>query len=767
MSRAACQDDDRPVRLGLEVEGVVQGVGFRPHVHHLARTLGLNGWVVNTPRGARLEVEGKAESVRQFRHRLSAPAPGRIERVRADWLPCTGEAGFEIRHSHGDGAVGASVLPDLAICADCLAELQDPENRRHRYPFITCSHCGPRWSILRALPYDRPNTSMAGFPLCPACRAEYDDPADRRFHAQPIACPDCGPQLELWNAAGSALARREAALQAAVAALGAGAVLALKGIGGFQLLCDARDATAVAALRRRKRRGAKPFALMVEDLAAARALVELGPLERDLLASPQAPIVLARRQPTAAVAEAVAPGNPYLGVMLACSPLHHLLLAGFGAPLVATSGNLGDEPLCADEAEALRRLAGIADLFLVHDRPILRPVDDSVVQVVAGRPAMLRRARGYAPLPLGLPACRESVLAVGAQQKNTVALALGGSAVLSPHLGDLGSAASAEAFKTAIDGLQQIYRRRPWRLAHDVHPDYASSQYARASGLPLVPVQHHHAHVAAVMAEHGLSGPVLGIAWDGSGLGDDGTLWGGEFLRVEGDHFQRLAHLRAFPLPGGDAAAREPRRAALGLLHEHGGGLDAYRDLPPARDCSEAEWRVLGQMLRRRLRCPRTSSVGRLFDAVAALLDLAQVNAYEGDAAMRLQFAAEVAGTVKAYPLPLREAEPAGQLDWAPLLAALLADRAAGVAVPEMAARFHAALLEGMLRVARRAGLPRIVLSGGCFQNRLLLEGGVTILRGAGFEVYWPQQLPANDGGIALGQAAVACARARRETGCV
>jgi hydrogenase maturation protein HypF len=733
--------DDARQRVRIRIFGAVQGVGFRPFVFRLAESLALAGWVQNTRQGVIVEVEGEAGAVAAFERRLvdEKPAPAAIYSLEPTRLDPAGYAGFAIRDSDDDGAATALMLPDITLCDACRAELFSPADRRFRYPFINCTHCGPRYSIVTALPYDRPHTTMRGFAMCPACEAEYHDPADRRFHAQPIACPACGPQLALWDTAGISLATRDDALWAAADALRAGRIVALKGLGGFQLLVDARDPVAVGRLRVRKAREEKPFAVMAPSLTAARSLCVVSDDEARLLAGPAAPIVLLRNR--GGMADNLAPGNPTLGVMLPYTPLHALLLDALGFPVVATSGNRAEEPICIDEREALDRLAGIADLFLVHDRPIARHVDDSIARIVAGRELLLRRARGYAPLPVAAPAPLPPILAVGAHLKNTVALAVGPHAIMSQHIGDLASAPAAAAFARVIDDLQACYGAAPAVVACDAHPDYHSTQYARATGLPMVPVQHHLAHVLACVHEHGLTGPLLGVAWDGSGYGLDGTVWGGEFFVIDDDTVRRVAHLRPFPLPGGEAAVREPRRSALGLLHAWGGAAVLLADV-----FTPDERTALTAMLDRDLNCPRTSSVGRLFDAVASLLGLRHVNRFEGQAAMALEFSA--VPVAAGYPLPLVD----GVLDWAPLLEALTADLAAGTDAGTCAGRFQRGLAEAIVRVAAACGHARVVLAGGCFLNRSVLEQSLDLLRQAGHIPCWPQRVPPNDGAIALGQ---------------
>jgi len=755
-------------RLAITVRGVVQGVGFRPFVYREARQQGLAGWVLNEADRVEIEVQGPGLALDLFLARLRGRTPpqARIESLDVRELPPgNGETQeFTIRASTGQAAPRATVPADLATCPDCLAEILDPRQRRFGYPFTNCTNCGPRWSIVAGLPYDRPRTSMAEFRMCAECKAEYDDPADRRFHAQPIACPHCGPALQLLDPSGKALAVREAALEQAAGAILAGQIVALKGLGGFQLLCDATCQAAVLALRQRKRRPDKPLALMFAALDAVARVCQVSPSEAQSLQSHQAPILLLRRKPAAAadaaIAEAVAPGNPYLGAMLAYTPLHHLLLARLARPLVCTSGNLSEEPMAVENDEALCRLGRIADVFLVHDRPIVRPVDDSVAQAGPEGVQVLRRARGYAPLPVPLPTDGPTVLALGGHLKNTVALALGREAILSAHVGDLDNVLSIDVHRQAAHDLVEFFQARPDAVACDLHPDYASTRtaedLARQWGVPLVRVQHHQAHAAACMAEHALTGPVLGLSWDGTGYGPDGTVWGGEALRCDGAQFARVAHLRTFPLPGGDRAVREPRRNALGLLHAIAPELAAQH----ARQWFDAhELKVLLQLLAGSHHVPRTSSMGRLFDAVAALCGLIPRTSFEGQAAMQLQFAVDE-DCGEAYAIPLAGDTPA-VADWEPLIRGVLADRLRGEPLGRIAARFHNALADLAAAIAQRAALEQIVLSGGCFQNGVLAQRVRQKLRDAGFQVFVHRDVPPGDGGIALGQILVARSQLR------
>ena len=750
-------------RRRFEVCGAVQGVGFRPWVYREATLRGLSGWVQNDARGLFVEVEGPASAIEAFERDLNAGGPphARIESIAATWVEVDGGSAFSIRPSGQVGTKTVAVLADLATCPDCLDEVLDPAGRRHRYAFTNCTRCGPRFTIVRELPYDRPRTTMAAFALCPDCRREYEDPADRRFHAQPVACPACGPTLVLRDADGRALAAGGGAIDAAAGALRDGRIVAVKGLGGFQLLCDAADEGVVGRLRERKRREEKPFALMARDLDAVRELAETDAAAEAALAGAAAPILLLRRNASARVARNVAPGMTTLGVMLPATPMHHLLLRAYEAPVVATSGNLSDEPICTEENEALDRLRGIADVFLVHDRPIARHADDSVAWVLRGETRVLRRARGFAPLPVAVPSSLPAVLAVGAHQKNAVALALGPRVFLGQHVGDLDTPQALAAFERCADDFLRLWDVRPEAIACDLHPDYASSRWAReaatpAGRLPSVPVfavQHHHAHLASCLAENGVDGRALGVVWDGTGLGDDGTIWGGEFLLGDAAGYRRVASLRPFPLPGGDAAAREPRRVAFALLWALGAPAP-----PTITDFTEAERRLLTRQLERGLHTPTTSSMGRLFDAVAALAGIRQRSAFEGQAAMLLESAAtDVASP--PYALPVVSGDGRLELDWRPLVAEIVRDVAAGAEARVVASRFHAALVAAIVEVARAVAEPRVALTGGCFQNRTLAERAARALEAEGFEILLHKHVPPNDGGLALGQAVVAARR--------
>ncbi|MFN8130363.1 MAG: carbamoyltransferase HypF [Solirubrobacteraceae bacterium] len=769
------------VRIRARVDGTVQGVGYRPFVHRLAAERGIAGFVRNDARGVLVEAEGPPGAVAAFVRALADEAPplAVVEAVTPEPIPPTGRAGFAIVASAG-GAPAAPVTPDAATCADCLREVFDPADRRHRYPFANCTNCGPRFTIVRGVPYDRPNTTMAGFAMCADCQAEYDDPGDRRFHAQPNACPACGPAATLADAAGAPLPLAGGAADAVAAAaarLRDGGIVAVKGLGGYHLACRAGDETAVAALRARKHREEKPFALMVRDVAAARALAEITGEAEALLRSPAAPIVLVPRRPGAPVAPSVAPRSPDLGLMLPATPLHHLLLADAGEPLVMTSGNVSDEPIAYEDSEARARLGRIADAFLVHDRPIETRVDDSVVRAVdAGdgpRPQLLRRSRGHVPAALALPVPAPlPMLAVGAELKSTFCLAKGGRAWVGHHIGDLENWETLRAFREGIGRFEDLFDVRPEAVAHDLHPGYLSTAEAQArEDLPLIGVQHHHAHLAAVLAEHGEAGPAVGLIFDGTGHGPDGTVWGGEILAGGLDGFERAGWLAPARLPGGERAIREPWRMACAWLLEAG---RLAPEPPPAlaADVPPDAWRAVAGLARAGTAAPVTTSMGRLFDAAAALCGVRARVSYEGQAAIEFQALADP-GERGAYGLPVGGADPAPGpdagappglvLEGGTLIAAVAADVADGAPVPAISARFHAAVAAGSARAAAQAagarGLDTVVLSGGVFQNALLLRLTAAALREAGLRVLVPELLPPNDGGISFGQAAVAAAR--------
>jgi hydrogenase maturation protein HypF len=764
---------DRQVRVAIRVRGVVQGVGYRPFVHRAATEAALAGHVGNDTDGVFVEVEGPRAAVAAFEGRLRAEWPplARVDAVESAPMEAVGDAGFRIVESRSSSAVRTFVAPDAALCGDCLRELFDPADRRYRYPFITCTNCGPRFTITKRLPYDRPNTTMAGFPLCAACTAQYHDPGDRRFHAQPLACAACGPRLWLESPEGR-VDGTDAAVTAAQRALAGAQVVAVKGLGGYHIACDARRDEAVALLRARKGRADKPFAVMARDLDAARRLAHIDGDEARLLTSPQQPIVLLRVGAGAPLSPMVAPDNPMIGIMLPYTPLHHLLfnpVPGSDQPppevLVMTSGNITDEPICYDDADARQRLGRLADCWLIHDRPIHVPCDDSVVRMVDGEELPVRRSRGYAPLPLRLPIEVAPVLAVGGELKNTFCLASGRDAWMSQHIGDMGSPETLAAFERSTHQFREMYQVTPGRLAADLHPGYHTRNWAEdhgdPDGLALSLVQHHHAHVAAVMAEHGVPAgdQVLGFAFDGTGYGTDGAIWGGEVLLAGYDRFTRVAHLGYVPLPGGDATIKRPYRAALAHLWAH--GIDWSDDLAPVQATDATELKALRRQLERDVHCVPTSSMGRLFDAVSSLVGVRHRVSYEAQAAIELETQAEAhLATARRYAFT----RDGGVIEAAPVLRAIVDDLRAGIASGAIAAGFHVAVsqLVGELatEIAGPIGIGRAALTGGVFQNVLLLRLSRAELQTRGFEVLTHRIVPPNDGGLALGQVVVAAATA-------
>ncbi|MBN2330127.1 MAG: carbamoyltransferase HypF [Candidatus Omnitrophica bacterium] len=760
-------------RTQVIINGAVQGVGFRPFLFRLAEEMQLPGWVKNSSQGVIVEVEGPPNRLEWFVQRIQSEKPPHaiIQSIQCGDLDPAGFTGFEIRNSSNSGTKTALLLPDLATCRECLKEIFDPADHRYLYPFTNCTHCGPRFSIVQSLPYDRPNTSMRRFEMCPECRAEYEDPLNRRFHAQPNACPACGPQVEAWDHNGHVLSQRHDAILETVWWILEGKTAAVKGLGGFHLMAAAGDPDAVKRLRRRKFREEKPFAVMFPNLDAVREVCHVSELEEKILLSPESPIVLLKRREKSGLSDIfneAAPRNPYLGVMLPYTPLHHILLRELNCPVIATSGNRSDEPICIDEHEALERLRGVADGFLVHNRPIVRHVDDSIVRIMAGREMILRRARGYAPLPVEIHENMPKTLAVGAHLKNTIALNAGHNVFISQHIGDLETEPAYHAFREVIDSFQSVYETKPDVLVSDLHPDYLSTQYARSLGLSHLQVQHHYAHVLSCMAENQIAGSVLGVSWDGTGFGPDGTVWGGEFLSADRHGFQRAAHFRTFPLPSGDRAVKQPRRTALGMLYERfGDAIFERSDLAPICAFSKPDLHILRDMLHKQLNSPLTSSAGRLFDAVASLLDIRQTVSFEGQAAMELEFAINDASgdseddalkIEQGYLFDIIKPENNDSLivDWAPMLDALLEDIQSGRSQSYCSIRFHNGLAEVVVSIAKRLKENRVVLTGGCFQNKYLCERTIQRLREEGFEPFWHRHVPPNDGGISLGQIAAA-----------
>ena len=747
------------VRTKIRVTGTVQGVGFRPFVYRLAAERGLAGWVLNDSEGVLIEVEGTSTVLEIFLAALRTEFPplARIERLELEQLPTQGANTFEIRSSLHSDRNCAQISPDCHVCADCLRELRDPADRRFRYPFINCTNCGPRYSIITGVPYDRPLTTMVDFPMCADCLAEYEDPRSRRFHAQPNACPTCGPALRLYNAEGQAVTDEDP-LATALACLRRGEILALKGLGGFHLAVDPGNPQAVARLRRRKQRDEKPFALMVRDLETARRLVRLNSVEARLLESVERPIVLLEKlAESAMVCPEVAPGHRYLGLMLPYTPLHHLLLENFPL-LVMTSGNQRDEPIAFEDNEAIARLKGIIDLFLCHNRRIHMRSDDSIVRVLAEQPLMLRRSRGYAPRAVKLPEAQPAVLALGAELKNTICLTKENRATLSQHIGDLKNQSVVNSLLHTLDHLQQLLDVQPALVVHDLHPDYASTQAAlQMTGLSRLAVQHHHAHLASCLADNGRAAKSIGVIFDGIGYGSDGHIWGGEFLVGDYAGFERLGHLRELRMPGGDAATREPWRMGMSLLHATYGAdlpeLTVFATIPAA------DRHLLLQMLTKGINAPWTSSCGRLFDAVAALVGLRLKVSYEGQAALELEMSLCHPESVAPYTFALETDAQGIVVDSEPMVRQLVADLQQGRAVGQMSAAFHKGLAAAIVAVccairAQQGELP-VALSGGVFQNAYLSTQTMQGLEAAGFQVLVHRQVPPNDGGLALGQAVI------------
>jgi hydrogenase maturation protein HypF len=749
-------------RIHIEIEGIVQGVGFRPFIFRLAAARGISGWVRNTSGGVIIEAEGEGSDVSAFLRDITAEAPplAVITDLKSRNISPAGDRGFVILASAG-GANRAQISPDCDVCDDCLRELFDPGDRRYLYPFINCTNCGPRYSIITGVPYDRPYTTMAVFPLCMECRREYEDPMDRRFHAQPVACPVCGPHLGLLDAKGNPAGGEP--LSEAVRLLKDGGILAVKGIGGYHLAVDACNDGAVRELRRRKQRDEKPFALMAPDMEAISGFAFFDPMEKRLLSGPERPIVLLPKLPGNPIAPMVAPANGYFGVMLPGAPLHHLLLRDNFTALIMTSGNISDEPIAFRDDEARERLGEIADLFLVHNREIHTRADDSVIRVFQGNPLFLRRSRGYVPRSVKLPAKQRSVLAVGAELKAAVCLTREDRAFMSQHIGDLKNAATLQSLEDTIAHLEKVLEITPELVAHDLHPDYLSSVYAAGQkDVPLAPVQHHHAHMASCMAENGLEGETLGVIFDGVGYGLDGTIWGGEFLVGDYRAMRRAGHLRTVAMPGGDAAVREPLRMAISYLHDAFGDSLYGLLIPPLAEVSDRDRQIYLKMLARGINSPITSSCGRLFDAVAAILGVRSRISYEGQAAIELEALAEKADTDEVYPYSIVSAAGNLVLDLRPMIQGVVGDLCQDTR-PVIARRFHNTVAMATTDVCRKvrdaSGINRVVLSGGSFQNKLLTNGIYNGLAGEGFEVFTHRLVPPNDGGLALGQAAVAGAK--------
>jgi hydrogenase maturation protein HypF len=750
-------------RLKIIIHGAVQGVGFRPFIYRLANELNLKGTVLNSTKGVFIEAEGTDKELEIFYNRIQSDKPSIsfIQNIERSYLDTIGYKDFTIIHSDDVGSKTALILPDIATCKDCQNEIFDKDNRRYLYPFTNCTNCGPRFSIIEKLPYDRINTSMKIFEMCDDCKTEYDDPSNRRFHAQPNACSVCGPKLELLDNEGIFLSDKHGALLQACEEIKKGKIIAVKGLGGFHLLADARNIEAVAKLRSRKNREEKPLALMFPSLMQVEDECTLSELEKSLLTSTQSPIVLVKKRinTQSSINNNIAPDNPYLGVMLPYTPLHHILMNEIGTPVVATSGNFSEEPICIDNKEALERLKNIADFFLIHNRPIVRHVDDSIVIIMNNREMVIRRARGYAPLPIKINYKIPNLIAVGGHLKNSVALSVDDNVFISQHIGDLETLESFNAFKSVISDLSDMYDIKAENYVCDLHPDYISTHYARQKVQNPVSIQHHYAHIISCMVENELDEEVFGISWDGTGYGTDGTIWGGEFLKVYSDGFQRLGHLRTFNLPGGDKAIKEPWRCSLSLLFELYGDktVDNF-NFENFHQLTHDELKIVMKMLTNKVNIIQTSSAGRLFDAVSSLLNLRQYVRFEGQAAMMLEFLADEIMTNESYSFRLIEPEDKISevkfiVDWEPCIRQIVNDiKRPNYNSKLISTKFHNTLSEMIVEMSKRCGMKKVVLSGGCFQNKYLTEQTIKRLRSNGFIPYWHQRIPPNDGGLALGQ---------------
>ncbi len=765
-------------RFQISIKGVVQGVGFRPFIYKVANELNLKGIISNNIKGVSIDVEGEEALLKEFISRIKSDKPKHslILAFEINQLKVNGYDDFKIVNSSSSGDPTAIIQPDISVCDECLAEMFDPYNRRYLYPFINCTNCGPRFSIIESLPYDRPNTSMRLFEMCDDCKEEYSNPNDRRFHAQPIACSKCGPNVRLLDNTGELICEKYSAIKTVVEKIKHGKVIALKGLGGFQLIVNASDENAIRKLRDRKHRNEKPFALMFPSIEIAKEHCIVSDVEEKLLKSPESPIVLLKKisciselrsdiksakvgqassikHAASRLSEFVAAQNPYLGVMLPYTPLHHLIMNELGEPVIATSGNITDEPMCIDEKEALEKLSGIADYFLVHNRPIIRPVDDSVVRIVKTQEITLRRARGYAPLPVSIRnACEENYFSVGGHLKNTVAIKKGSQLFLSQHIGDLENIDAENYFTNTILDFEKMYKVNPDFLVHDLHPDYSSTKYCMQKNVHTIGVQHHLAHIAACYEENKLNGKCFAACWDGTGYGFDKTIWGGEFFTYDESDYKHIAQFRQFRLPGGEAAVKDSRRSLTGILYEI-----FKEDIPyPILSFSDSQntLTLIVKMLQKNINCFTTSSMGRIFDAVSSLLNLCHKSFYEGQAAMMLEFAADE--TVNTYyNFSLIEGDKF-IIDWQPMFEEILNDLEKKIPVTEISSKFHNTLIEVILTLSKRIGLKDVILTGGCFQNKFLLERTIDKLIDNRFIPHWNKQIPPNDGGISFGQAVFA-----------
>lgn len=750
------------LRLKIIIRGAVQGVGFRPFVFRLATEMKLCGWVSNTSQGVLIEVEGEQKILQTFLSRINSEKPkiSSIYSCESSFLFPKNFTQFEIKESFDEGEKSVFILPDIATCEDCLKDIFDLNNRRYMYPFTNCTNCGPRFTIIQSLPYDRKNTTMSNFKMCDECEKEYHDPTNRRFHAQPNACAKCGPNVDLWNPEGKNEVTNHDAILRAVNLLLQGKIIAVKGLGGFHLMCDARNDDVVKKLRSRKHREEKPFAVMFQSLSEAEKECEISEIEKRILLSPESPIVLLKKiNKISNIASSVAPQNPFLGVMLPYTPFHHILLSMLKIPIVATSGNISDEPICTNELQAIKKLNFIADYFLIHNRPIERYCDDSIVRIIQERELVLRRARGFAPLPIQISRNIEKpILAVGAHLKNTIALAHHNTIFVSQHIGDLETPESLNTFRKTIQDFQSLYKVTPSIIAHDLHPTYVSTTIAKNElaqqnqKAEIIPLQHHFAHIASCMAENELTGSVLGFSWDGTGYGTDGKIWGGESVLVKENKFSRVGTIRSFKLPGGESAVREPRRCAVGILYEIFGDGCINKSKIIEKSFNDNDRKMIIDMILKDINSPTTTSIGRIFDAVGAMLGVRMKNSFEGQAAMEVEFLAYKSTTTEFYPISIIEKDGMFVWNWETMFTQLLKDVALGNKIFDISKKFHNTLSMLIVEMAKKIKISRIVLSGGCFQNKLLLEQTIVELRKNDFTPYWHQRIPTNDGGISLGQ---------------
>jgi len=747
-------------RIHIAIRGAVQGVGFRPFIYRLAMESNLKGYVLNNSSGVFIEAEGKEKTIRNFLLRIENEKPplAIIISMEHSFLDPVGYNDFIIKESEAGDEISAMILPDIAACNDCLNEMFDPKDRRYLYPFINCTNCGPRFSIIESLPYDRPNTSMKTFEMCDRCREEYEDPMNRRFHAQPTACPDCGPKLTFWNERGNTISEKGEALYNTAKLIKEGKIIALKGLGGFQLIVDASNDKAINEMRKRKHREEKPFALMFPNLESIKNICDVSLVEQRVLTSPESPIVLLKsksriKNQESRISSYNAPGNPYLGVMLPYTPLHHLLMKELNIPIVATSANLSEEPICIDETEALERLKGITDYYLVNNRPIVRHLDDSIVRVVKDREMVMRRARGYAPLPVQLSDKQNKLNDKGGHLKNSIALRVKNNVFISQHIGDLSTEEANKTFRKVINDFKTLYNVNPDAIICDDHPEYISTKYAFTLSNTVNSIQHHYAHIAACRLENQLDGEALGVSWDGTGYGEDGTIWGGEFFLSDENSYKHIGQFKQFSLPGGEAAIKEPRRSLAGLLFEIAGENfdEEYADILSIH-FSAKELSLIKNMLIKRINSPITSSAGRLFDGVSALLNICSKSSYEGQSAMMLEFAADN-NELGSYSFKITDDKKL-VIEWDPFVKDIIDDTRNKITPSIISAKFHNTLANIILAVAEKFGRKKIILSGGCFQNAFLTERTIDLLQSKDFKVYWHQRVPPNDGGIALGQIA-------------